>query len=88
LINLDDLYKIHEIRPKYYLTTSYTINKIRLELQNRIEYRIILGENSGRSIRYRPRFKVGTNFTINQFNSIHTFTMNCLLVKMGLTSIV
>jgi len=67
LINLDNLYKIHELRPKYYLTTSYTINKIRLELQNRIEYRIILGDNSGKSIRYRPRFKVGTNFTINQF---------------------
>ena len=67
LINFDNLYKIHEFRPKYYLTTSYTINKIRLELRNRIEYRIILGDNSGKSIRYRPRFKVGTNFKINKF---------------------
>ncbi|MBU1063382.1 DUF2490 domain-containing protein [bacterium] len=67
LLSLDNNYKIHEYRPKIYFTTGYHLKKVGFEFRNRFEYRIKTGENSGSSLRYRPRFKVGLRYNFHQF---------------------
>jgi len=67
LFTFDNNYKISAYRPKVYFTTSYHVNKMRFEIRNRLEYRIVTGDSSGGSLRYRPRFLVGATYKLNQF---------------------
>ncbi|TSA33855.1 MAG: hypothetical protein D4R64_13410 [Porphyromonadaceae bacterium] len=67
LLTLGNIYNIHEFRPKFYFTTSYHLNHARLEFQNRLEYRLKIGGNSGASLRYRPRFLVGLQYNLGKF---------------------
>jgi len=67
LLSLDNNYKIREYRPKIYFTTSFHLKKVRFEFRNRLEYRIKTGQNSGSSLRYRPRIKIGLQYKFRQF---------------------
>lgn len=61
LVSLDSSLKIKEYRPKFYLNAKWKLKRFRGEFRNRFEYRIKVGDNSGTSLRYRPRIKLGLN---------------------------
>lgn len=67
LFSIDNNYKIKAYRPKIYFNTTYHLNNIRFEFRNRLEYSIVTGNNSGASLRYRPRFRIGSTFKLKEF---------------------
>lgn len=68
LMSLDSSYRVKAYRPKLYFTVDYRQNNFTFQVRNRLEYNIVTGNNSGSSLRYRPRILLKERFRLNHFS--------------------